>query len=151
MANFVANSTANDVAISTGTLRKDITREMVYKGSWTIQTDVTQIIGGFNSYTNTVSDKLEYTFFGTGFDARSLIASGRSTDVRVYLNGVSATAGNFGTASFSTYGGTSSYDSVTNGSWNQNTASLTVGAGLVISGLPLDRDWETKRFQNYLL
>ena len=139
MADFVANATEDINTISAGILRKHCAREITYTGTATISFNTIVHMGGYQVFTNTTSDTISYTFFGTGFDLRYYAHSTYTADARVTLNGTSLIAGNFATASFSTYGVGTSYDSVTNGSLDQAGSGTPGGQGFVCSGLPLGK------------
>ena len=82
MADFVANTTQSSTDISTGVIRKSALREMVYEGSaWAVSFSPVQTLTGAIVYTNTVTDKIKYTFFGTGFDMRHLGEGNGSADI----------------------------------------------------------------------
>lgn len=144
MADFVAN--ANGVGgIATGVLRKAGVREFTYvegtggTSNWGI--------GGADSMQELISDRLnayaEYTFFGTGFDLRFRINSGRSATTGVSLQSLSTggslvalTSANFATATFATIGTGTGYNSGT-GVLDQQDASAQDHGGFRTSGLPL--------------
>jgi len=133
MADFVVNTTTEIETVSTGVLRKNISREMVYTGSsWGITTvsPANSLTG--HTFNNVIGDIMQYTFWGTGFDLRQFNVTGRTADVSVRLNGSDLTAANFGTATFTTHGC----------AYNSGTATLNCdsaasqGAGFITSGLP---------------
>jgi hypothetical protein len=135
MANFVANTTANLDTMSTGTLRKDKTREVIYTGTGiNVAMSPSNSIGGFTMDDSVVGDTTSLTFFGTGFDMRYLGNTDGGTTT-VMMDGLTANSTNFPSASFSAYGGTTSYSNST-GVLNQNSAT-TPGCGLIMSGLSL--------------
>lgn len=142
MATFAANSTAAADTISTGVLRKDVTREVVYvEGSggsqpWIFNgTKYANGTAGSNELIdNNANCYAQYTFFGTGFDLRFFAAANRSASIQVSLNGLNATTTNFVSLTASGYGG---------GSFNTSTGIMAqngttnAAAGVVLSGLPL--------------
>lgn len=149
MADFVANSTANLDAISTGVLRKTSVRESIYVNGtggttdWSIGFNVTEKIGGFEPFTDRLNSYFEYTFFGTGFDLRFSSAANRSSNISVSLNGSAATTANFPTLVSSVYGTGVSFAS---GVLDQQDAATVNGSGFRISNLPLNK--YTVRFNN---
>lgn len=142
MANFAANNTAGVQNISTGVLRKSCLRELIYAGpgTWSVSAvDPTLSIHGSLVLSNSVAGNYcEYTFYGTGFDFRLEIASVVSSTINVTLNGAALTTANYPTASFSTYGTGSGYNSAT-GVLDMNDAATIRASGFVCSGLPLGR------------
>lgn len=141
MADFVANTVADITTMSTGVLRKEASRELVYtEGTggtfdWTINNGP-QFVGGRQLVTDRLNSKVQYTFFGTGLDLRFESGTSNSSDISVTLNGTPATAANFPGATFTTYG-TATYNTGT-GSLNQDTVFSRVD-GFTISGLPLTK------------
>ena len=128
MADLVANSTAGIETISQGVLRKEISqREAVYVGAgWaTPALYVTTAVGGWQTYTGTTTQYVEYTFFGTGFEARSY-SQGSSTWT-VQVDGAFPSAVAY-------YGGFNSYTSGT-GALTANAS--TAGSGFRVVGLAL--------------
>lgn len=137
LGNFAANSTAGLTQLSSGVIRKVSNHELIPIGTWSLSSpDVGDKVSSSALFSSTSGDSVSFTFFGTGFDLRYLAKSDRSGDITVSLNGLTLNTTNFPTASFSNYGGTTSFNSST-GSLNQNTASNTPGAGFVTSALPL--------------
>jgi len=141
MADFVANTTPGVNTISTGVLRKDSTRELIYvdgtggTADWNLGSLTSTRIGGWQAQTDRLNAYMQYTFYGTGFDLRWVTGSNRSSDISVTLDGTALTAANFPTATFSTYGTGISYNTGT-GSLDQQDAAGEE-AGFVVSGLPL--------------
>jgi len=70
MADYVLNSTANVLNLGTGVLRKVITREATYVGTWSISSVATSEISGFSTNSSTTGDYVQFVFFGTGFEYR---------------------------------------------------------------------------------
>jgi hypothetical protein len=161
MADYVANTVAGAVAssdlgaISTGTLRKSISREFVYveggtgTTNWTHSVVDTNWLGAAYVSTDRQNAYFEYTFFGTGFDLRTISDTNRSSSQTVSLNGVALNSSYPGAGSInvSTYGaginfGGQSADSsyllsaVANSELDTNNATVTNG-GFTVSGLPL--------------
>ena len=145
MADFVVNTTAALNTMSTGVLRKTCTREFIYSGSWSMSAVNQEAIGAFQSTTGASGAYVEYTFFGTGFDARFFGSPTLANDVGVSLNGTPLTSTNFSGASFSTYGAGIGFNSGT-GVLDISASSATIGCGFTTSGLPLDV--YTLRFTN---
>lgn len=149
MADFVANTTASIDAISTGVLRKNQLREMIYvQGTggavdWNGALSVTDKVNGWEMTSDRSNASVYYTFFGTGFDFRFTAAANRSSNISVTLNGLAATTANFPTMVSSVYGTGVSFAS---GTLDQLDAATSNGAGLRISGLPLAT--YTVRFNN---
>jgi hypothetical protein len=137
LANYSQNATAGLSTIGTGVIRKANWREFTYGGSgWSLASfDTTNNIHFVEIFTSTSGDYFEYTFFGTGFEFRSVAASNKSNNNTVTLNGLTANTTNFPTMSSAVYGGFS-FNSST-GIFNQNNGSLIIGSGLSISNLPL--------------
>lgn len=137
MADHVANTTADVLNISTGALRKAISRELVYEGAWTLTTAGSAItaINGHSINTAGNGDSFSYSFFGTGLEFRG--AGDASMDMDVTLDDgtgpLAVTTANFPTATTSGYGALSHSLSTgkTTGSAN------TFGSGAIIKDLPL--------------
>jgi hypothetical protein len=114
--------------LPTGVLRKLGTREVVYVGTWAFGSGVTYD-SGFNLYTTTASSYEEYTFFGTGIEVTSAIASG-AINLSVAVDGSSSFTstlvqpGTGLTLSAGTLSGTSS----TSGTMKIQITNLTLGA-----------------------
>jgi hypothetical protein len=142
MANYVANSTAGLDNIATGVLRKFFQREATYVGTFVAQTiDPTLFVGGWRFDTTTNGSYYEYTFFGTGFEARGRASTGWSATNTVSLQALS-TGGSLQTLNSTNFPGltTSSYGGWTYTYSSGNLAvggSNTVGSGMAVSGLPL--------------
>lgn len=121
LADLVANTTAGVDTISQGVLRKEISqREAVYVGAgWTLPSAVypSTAVGGWQAYTGTVGQYVEYTFFGTGFEKRCYSTAGATFTVQV--------DGAF-PAAVTYYGGYNSYTPA--------TGALTANVGTVASG-----------------
>lgn len=147
MANFVANTTGLVNNISTGTLRKQNTREMVYTGTWGINTtDGGATNSGFQVYTTTAGAAVQYTFFGTGLDHRMILdAGGLTAVVTIAIDGTTLTSANFPSVSVSTYGGASSFSSSTGVFTGGTTGAV---GGLVITGLSLGKHTITCTFSS---
>jgi hypothetical protein len=139
MADFVANTVSGLETMSTGVLRKNISREITCTGTWSIDGSAQpeRTVGGFQVAGSGSGTTLSYTFFGTGLDARFTASFNRSNNITVDLNGTPLTTSNFGTANISFYGTGVHYDSVT-ATLDQLNASQIVGCGLIVSNLPLD-------------
>lgn len=120
MAALVGNSTAGIETISQGVLRKEISqREAVYVGGgWALPIIYpATAVGGWQAYTGTVGQYVEYTFFGTGFEKRCYSTPGATFTVQV--------DGAF-PAAVTYYGGYNSYTPA--------TGALTANVGTVASG-----------------
>lgn len=137
MADYIGNTVQGVDTIATGVLRKSPMRENIYIGtSWivdAIQPD--NYIMALGTRTNgTAGDNYSITFFGTGFEYRSITDNSMSSNISLEIDGISATAANFPSAIFSTYG---------LHVYNTGTAILDISnitnqrGGLRVSGLPL--------------
>ncbi len=137
-ATFVANTVAGLDTVSTGTIRKNCIREIVYvegtggTANYLIDSSPNSHVGGSVVYSDRLNASASYTFFGTGVDFRYQSGNNRSNNISVTLNGLAATTANFSTLTSSVYG----LGSFSAGTLSQNGAT-TATAGLVISGLPL--------------
>lgn len=142
MGNFTANTVAGAETLSSGVLRKiSCLREGVFvNGSggstnWAFTSGVNADVGYFRLETDrTTNAVFQQVIFGTGFDFRFLSDGGAATNIEVRINGVLATAANFPSASFSTYGGPT-FNSST-GILDQ-TGGATASAGFIVTGLDL--------------
>lgn len=137
MATFVANTTATDVATSTGVLRKQSSREISYVGAgWSITADNASA-GGYRLVNTTNADYLEYTFYGTGFDLRGEArTSGTAT---LSLQALSS-GGSLQTLNSTNFPGlaTSAYAYAFNYATGAiTTVSAGSAGGVVVSGLAL--------------
>lgn len=136
MANYSTTSAGLET-VASGVLRKDKTREFVYTGNpvnWNIVLSVTNTIGGVALDSTTTSNTTAYTFVGTGFQMRYL-ANTDGANVTVSIDGLTATAANFSSASFAAYGGTTSFNSSTGVLSQANTGGQLPGAGFAVTGL----------------
>ena len=130
-ADFVANSTQSLDHIATGVLRKQNTREFTYEGSFTYTFDVVNSASGYRIFTSNAGDKLSYTFFGTGFEARKLGGSTNTVQVRL-TDSANVTTTDFSSYTTSILGASASFNDST------GVATMSGGDGdLSISGLPL--------------
>jgi len=140
MADFVANSTFTLLsgALSTGILRKNSMREMIYSGTWSIANDNSAFLTYLQPESLTNGGFFEYTFYGTGFDYRFNGSTNRSANVTVAIDGVNYTGA--GTV----YGTGTTW---TPGSSTLDTAgSASMNAGFIVTGLTLEK--HTVRFTN---
>lgn len=75
MANYsFVGATTDQAALQTtkpsnGTLLKAPSREQLYVGTWTTTSIDTTFNYGFDVFTNTTNDYVEFSFYGTGFEA----------------------------------------------------------------------------------
>ena len=139
MADFVADTTAGDITIPTGVLRKNRDRELTYSGTWVFSgMGFADTFGIAVIRTSIVASYVEYTFFGTGFDFRHDHATAGLNTFNVSIDGIT----NFDTAGYtaSVSSGDGSY------SINSSTGVLSGAASatplfhsdhLVITGIPL--------------
>lgn len=142
MADFVANTIASSINVSTGILRKVNTREMIYKGGVSIGIDSGTVTGIFTNI-NDAAGYGEYTFFGTGVDFRFFSGTATPSTTQVLLDGVIT---DFTPYTTSNYGNGANTWTPGTGILTTNTPTNTYGSGLVISGLPLGK--HTIRFTN---
>ena len=144
VADFVANTVAGTLTISTGVIRKYASREINYEegttGSslWTISSVTSNNVGGFEVSSDKNLSGWKYTFYGTGVDFRFNANTSFSSNVLVRTD-----AGTLNTTTYpSIAGNTSAYGgggfSEASGVAIEN-GSTTIGSGIVISALPLDR------------
>lgn len=134
VANFVANSTAGMDRISTGVIRKLVSREVSYVGAgWNAPLDLTSLTGFRFQSGATPGEYVEYVFFGTGFDFRfNGVNTNNSENVTVSVDGSTNLSG-FTT---SVYGAGVSFTAAT-GLLDMGTTAGSTN-GLVVSGLSLD-------------
>lgn len=131
MADFVANTTAGIETMSTGVLRKDSSREMIYSGNW-----IQELMGptnnmSFQFYNTANGGYFEYTFFGTGFDIRGRANLSYATDATITIDGNS----DLSSYTINGYGGYD-IDDPSTGSIRQDLGDIK-GSGVAVSGLPL--------------
>lgn len=130
MADYVANSVANEETIGQGLLRKHAAREMEYVGTWASLTLDATDIGGMFTSSGTASSTVKFSFWGTGFELR-FWCSGGALNHTMSVNGSTDQSG-FTTSS---YGGgtyTPAAGTISNTGWR------TAGEnGISVSGLTL--------------
>jgi hypothetical protein len=140
MADYVNDAASPNTVdtISTGVLRKLQLREMVYSGTWNVDSFTAGVAGGFSTYTSVATaDFVEYTFVGTGFNFRSQGGTGGgSLSWTASLNGPGNTNWTSYTSSIST-GGTVS-------TWTASTGVISIPTSasrytLFVSGLPFGK------------
>jgi hypothetical protein len=101
MGNYSFNSSTGPAVISSSVVRKLLTREAVYSGSWTANAvDPLNHASGFGMTTLAAGAYVEYTFWGTGFELMFYTAPAYGTST-VSVDGLTATATNFPSATFS--------------------------------------------------
>lgn len=132
MADYVANTTPSALDLASGILRKDVSRELTYVGSWAIDESV-NYIGYWRTYTNTNGNYCEYTFYGTGLELRNYTDSVTASQVTMSVDGSSDLSG----YNVSVYG-VNAIISQAAGTFNLNGAT-TYGNGISLSGLPLGK------------
>lgn len=149
LANYVANTTTDNLFIAQGTLRKTALREENYIGTgWQFAADTNNYSQLHILQTITVGDSTKFTFFGTGFEFRWMSLTNSATNVSVNVDGAtnytvsnsSPTNGVGWTGSLTTsvYGGGSVAFTASTGVLNQVTAaSGGADCGLQISGMTL--------------
>ena len=138
MADFVAASSAGVETINSGVLRKGITREAVYGGTWTAAAlSVASYLDGQFFYTDTDSDTVSYTFYGTGFVWRPRAKADVGADIQLTLDG--------SITDFSVYSPAPSYYGPGDTGFTASTGILdingttAIGVGVVVEGLPHTR------------
>ena len=131
VATYVASTTLNQYGgdPSVGTIVKSPSREVVYTGTWGGGLQIiTGSSTGWADRSNTVSDFVEYTFFGTGVEILGNWGSAAVT-ATVQIDGANYTGAATVTGSGSTWTpGTST--------WSINSATAN-GSALQITGLSL--------------
>lgn len=151
LANVSPKTSAGIDSSAVGSISKMATREITYVGSWNAALSASYR-GGWYIQSNVQSAYLEYSFFGTGFDFRTVRATDQSSNITVrltnssgtmvdlnasYPNAASIRMGTYGGLSF---GGSSNADvalsSATNNVLNCNGAA-SLGSGFYIKDLPL--------------
>ncbi len=130
LADYTIDANIGDNSISTGVYRKQLTRETLYKGSWSLSLELTIADAGFQPVTSTVGDYLEHTFFGTGFNYRTYGTGAGTVTAAIAVDGVS----DLSSYTTSVIGGTLSFV--------DTTGILTVPTNtptgvLSVNGLPL--------------
>lgn len=131
MATYVANSVTTAEAISTGVLRKQAIRELVYVGTFGAITQDATTPNGFYFSNNTNGNIVQYTFFGTGFEFRlQTLGSATASPATIAVDGSTNLSG----YSVGGYGGYS----ITAATGALNNASGTgVSGGFSVIGLTL--------------
>lgn len=154
MSNFVANTTSSMTAISQGTLRKVGLREFIYvngtggTSDWIILlNNANNTIIGYEITTNRQNAYVEYTFFGTGFDARFNADTNSSGNVTVSIDGLTFNTTNYPTqaAAATVYGNGVAFTPAS-GQLDQLSGVVFSAGGFVVSGLPLGK--HTVRLNN---
>lgn len=90
MANFSATGVAAGVnQICNGVLRKNCTREFVYRGAgtWALSADYDDVSGAWIASNSTANAIFDYTFVGTGAVINFLGTGGGASTITVRLNG----------------------------------------------------------------
>lgn len=131
MANYVVG-TAGTFNTATGVLRKSVSRELFYNGTWSL-TQNTSEVGGFNATSSTAGSFFQYTFFGTGLEIR-FGSSAAGVNWTASIDGVTNLTGAGYTTSF--YGASVTSFTGTTGVLVTNSTSAN-GNGIRISGLAL--------------
>jgi hypothetical protein len=140
LANYDDNTVAGIDTIAVGVLRKQTSqREAIYTGTWGLNTDIGVQPSGWNPNTITNGSYFEFTFLGTGFEARgeSIASLTGTVQLQSLSTGgslVALTTVNFGTAVFSNYA--SGYV-LNSGTGNLTTTGSVSGSGFSVSNLPL--------------
>lgn len=137
LATFVANNTNTNFTRATGILRKPITRETAFVGTWTFGSIDGSNLCGWNIFTSTNGDYIQHRFFGTGFDYRTV--GGASTYTATVEVDGSTNLSSFTTGS---YGAIASFVAAT-GVYTTSAGASTYGNGVYVSGLTLG--WHTVR------
>lgn len=123
MANYSNGIVSGQIlALSSGILHKQSTREATYVGAWSAFYASPNVVGAQYTSSSTIGNYVEYTFYGTGVN---IIASGGTTTIQLDGSNYTGSATAVGTGS----------------SWTAGTSTWvgasTNGAGLIISGLNL--------------
>ena len=132
MADFVPRAVLGLENVSVGTIRKNMTREHVYSGTWNLGIVNPNYVGGQEITTSTDNDTSSLTFFGTGIDY--VAYAGNSASADLYIDDVLVTAANFPGVTITTLAG-HTYNSGT-GLISQSAATGQ-GSGFSLVGLPL--------------
>ena len=144
MADYVANTVATANTIATGVLRKAATKEMVYIGTWATGLDPS-VAPGWYVGSSTLSDSLQYTFFGTGLEWRWQGPGASWTGIFTLTDAANPSGtNNFGGFTTGSYGDVTSFTAAT-GTLVTNTGASKEN-GVKISGLPLG--WHTIKLQH---
>lgn len=102
MADYILNPN-NGLSIDnigTGMVRKHATREFTYSGSFSLNAvQPNEYLGGFEAFTTTNGDYIEYTFFGTGFEYRARAGNNRTASIQCTIDGQTDLSG-FTTAAY---------------------------------------------------
>jgi hypothetical protein len=129
MSDFSQTTEGRD-HVSSGVLRRQITREMAYTGSgWSISAVAPTItISGFSAQSTTLNDKITIGFWGVGFDVR--INSEANVTYTLSVDGSS----DFSSLTTNLNGA--------GGTWTPGAGTLSgntgIGASLSVEGLALD-------------
>lgn len=160
LANYVGNTTEGVDRMSLGVISKMNTRELRYIAKTTASPSgsVSWTVGGINPsahpsgydiYTNRNQGTLSFSFYGTGFNLRGTADVNRSQYNEIFVSNSAGQLVNINDYVVNAYGGYT-YSSqviipvppfpsiVYNDVLNERSASFRIGAGLNISGLPLD-------------
>ena len=138
MADFVANTTAGLETISTGVLRKDNIREVVYTGSgWSVTGPSASRISGTEVITSSACTTFSYTFYGEGFDLRWATETARVSAVTVTIDGTAMNVCNFACLVTTTYG--AACIGYTGNTLDMNHPCSVLGVGFTATGLSLSR------------
>lgn len=168
LANYVANTTGGADRLSLGVVSKMNTRELLYinltsapAGSiaWTVGgINASAHPSGYDIYSNRRDAVLQFSFYGTGFNLRGSTDTNRSLYIETSVTNSASSVVDINSYTVSAYGGftytpvveipgppgfpSTFYYNVL----NERSAGNANGAGLNVSGLPLD--YYTVSFRN---
>lgn len=161
LANYVANTTGGADRLSLGVISKMNTRELIYvrgattspAGSiiWTVGgINATAHPSGYDIYSNRNNANFKFSFYGTGFNLRGSTDTNRSQYIETTVSNSASSIVDINAYSVGAYGGFT-YSPVVEipgppgfpstfyyNVLNERSAGNANGAGLNVSGLPLD-------------
>jgi hypothetical protein len=94
MGDSTAISTAAIDSVTSGALRKYCAREFIYSGTWAITAvSPSTFQSGLNFQSTTNGGFWEYSFFGTGFEVRTIFENAQTMALTISVNGSSNLSG----------------------------------------------------------
>lgn len=94
MGDSTAISTAAIDSVTSGALRKYCVREFIYSGTWAITAvSPSTFQSGLNFQSTTNGGFWEYSFFGTGFEVRTIFENAQTMALTISVNGSSNLSG----------------------------------------------------------
>ncbi len=134
LADYSANSTSGVDTIATGVLRKMNMREWITVGTLSTTLQPTTQPSGFDLFSVTNGDYIQYQFYGTGLEFRYSVGAGGADTATVTLDGVNnltVSNGSFWTGSLTTsvYGASSSFTA--------STGVISAPANSVVHGITI--------------